>query len=141
MSTQDERNRREALTTTLRFAAGHPSLGLGYEFQSEVRAVFGTRRELVLALHELWMDPCAAGSTSSSTTRAAAASPPRSSARIAWAETAAAIRAAPALERHADEIPSAGCRAEEQLLSTGVCRRVATPTFARVFPVSAACVA
>lgn len=142
VSPQDERNRREAMTSTLRFAARHPSLGLGWEFQSDVRAVFGSRRELVAALHELWLD------TVCRRLDQLARDPRRSSltaaqlARIAWAETAAnnpCLRSA--LERHDDEIPAAGRRAEELLLSTGVRQQVATPSFARVFPVSVACVA
>lgn len=142
--TSDEQKRRAAVTSTLRFAARHPSLGLGYEFQGDVQDAFGTRRELVQALHQLWLDTvCRRLDQLLRDPRRAQLSRAQL-ARIAWAESAATnpcLRRS--LERHADEISPAALRVEELLLTSGVRRPApARPdSFARVFPVSAACVA
>jgi hypothetical protein len=142
--TSDEQKRRAAVTSALRFAARHPSLGLGYEFQSDVQAAFGTRRELVQALQELWLDTVCRRLDQLLRDPRRGRLGRAQLARIAWAESAATnpcLRRA--LERHADEIAPSALQVEELLLSTGSRRPVpARPeSFARVFPVSAACVA
>jgi hypothetical protein len=54
MSWDDYRQRRDALTSVLGYAAAHPSAGLPFDELPGVAAVFADRQELLLALQYDW---------------------------------------------------------------------------------------
>jgi hypothetical protein len=54
MSWDDYNRRRAAIKSALAYAASNPSAGLPYDYLPEVKAIFATRREFMLALQYDW---------------------------------------------------------------------------------------